>query len=128
MVDDAVKAGLRITPSNFARYAQGKGLAKDDHLYVAPDAGGTLHNSLGWGWKPLEIIPKHVKYREWRRPSLLGFYIPLAEPRPIAAEHVVDPSVQERQQKKPTYDPPNVPAAAPSGYSQASTERDLGAH
>lgn len=108
MTEEAAKAGLRITRSNFLKYAKGEGLADDEHRYAAPDAAAPMHNSLGWGWKPLEILPKAVRYREWRRRSFLGRYLPLAEPRPVAAEHVVDESVIERRTKNPGYRPVNI--------------------
>lgn len=108
MTEEAAKAGLRITRSNFLKYAKGEGLADDEHRYAAPDAAAPMHNSLGWGWKPLEILPKAVRYREWRRRSFLGRYLPLAEPRPVAAEHVVDESVIERRTKNPDYRPVNI--------------------
>lgn len=108
MTEEAAKAGLRITRSNFLKYAKGEGLADDEHRYAAPDAAAPMHNSLGWGWKPLEILPKAVRYREWRRRSFLGRYLPLAEPRPVAAEHVVDESVIERRTKNLDYRPVNI--------------------
>ena len=71
-----------------------------------------MHNSLGWGWKPLEIIPKRVKYREWKRFSLFGLYLPWAEPRPVDPAHIVDETVHERQRKDRRYRPPNAPPQA----------------
>lgn len=112
IVEEAVKAGLRITRGNFLKYAKGEGLADDDHHYVAPDANAPMHNSLGWGWKPLEIIPKRAKYREWKRFSLLGLYLPWAEPRAVDPAHIVDETVHERQRKDRRYRPPNAPPQA----------------
>jgi hypothetical protein len=52
------------------------------------------HRSLKGLWWVLEFIPKLTKYREWpHRWSLLGLYMPLAEPRPIAVDAVIHRSV-----------------------------------
>ena len=109
IAEEAAKAGLRITRSNLLKYAKGEGLADDDHHYTAPDAAAPMHNSLGWGWKPLEILPKRVKYRQWKRPSLFGFYLPWGEPRPVDLAHILDESVHERRRMDSKYRPPNAP-------------------
>lgn len=52
--------------------------------YVAPDPRGELHRSLTGAWWLLEPLPKRARLKEWpSRRSILGFYIPWAEPRPI---------------------------------------------
>lgn len=109
MVDEAVKAGLRITEANLAHLARGAPKPGSEHRYAAPDAGGTMHNSLTWGWWPLEIMPKAVKYREWARGSFLGLYFPVAEPRPVGEKHTVDASVDQRGEVGSGYDPENAP-------------------
>lgn len=108
MIDEAEKAGLRVTESNLAKFAHGAPPDKNEHHYSKPDPGGKLHKSLGFGWMPLEIIPKRNKYRQWKRFSLLGFYIPWAEPRPVSPAHIVDPSASERQAEEPAYRPVNL--------------------
>lgn len=110
MVGEAEKAGLRITEANLRKLARGEHNGDDEHRYAPPDPAGAMHISLSWGWKPLEVIPKRNKYREWRRRSLLGFYLPLAEPRPIAALHSIDDAVLERRRRDPAYRPANLPA------------------
>jgi hypothetical protein len=53
-----------------------------------------------------------MKWNEWPRPNFLGYYIPDAEPRPIADAQVkprVHISAIERKQTLPGYDPPNFP-------------------
>jgi len=51
--------------------AHGK-LRKDSkHQSEPPSPTGMIHNSLAIGWWLLEIVPKHVKHREWERWSLL---------------------------------------------------------
>jgi membrane protease YdiL (CAAX protease family) len=52
--------------------------------YVAPDPKGPLHESLTGAWWLFEPLPKSARLKEWPgRLSLLGLYIPWAEPRPI---------------------------------------------
>jgi hypothetical protein len=113
MVAEAGKAGLRITQANLHKLALGERASEEEHHYSEPDAGGPMHRSLTWGWKPLEIIPKRVKYRQWPRRSLFGFYFPWAEPRPVAATHVINDSVRERQRTDPSYRPPNLDQPGP---------------
>ncbi|SBV32287.1 conserved protein of unknown function [uncultured Sphingopyxis sp.] len=108
IISEARKAGLAITPANLRQFAEGEPKEGSEHVYSRPDPLGLLHKSLTWGWKPLEILPKAVRYREWRRRAFLGRYLPLAEPRLIAAEHVIDDSVHERRAKDATYRPANL--------------------
>lgn len=54
------------------------------YSYVAPDPKGELHKSLTGAWWLFEPLPKSARLKEWPgRPSVLGLYIPWAEPRPI---------------------------------------------
>lgn len=112
MIDEAEKAGLRVTEGNLAKFAHGAPRVKDEHQYSPPNPGGMIHQSLGYGWMPLEIIPKKIKYREWDRRSLFGRYIPFAEPRPVATTHVIDPSVDQRMDQDATYRPVNLKPTA----------------
>ena len=67
------------------------------HGYVAPDATAKLHVSLTGAWKVLEWLPKMEKWREWAdRKSYFGWYLPLAEPRPIPEGSAIHHSVFER--------------------------------
>lgn len=121
MIDEAVKAGLNITPANLTHLALGvpkPGAPKSgpgaQHHYAEPSALAPKHNSLGPGWMPLEIVPKRKRYIETRRWSLLGFYIPWAEPRRIRPEHVVDDAVYCRSKRDKSYKPrAKIPPPAP---------------
>lgn len=108
MIGEAKKAGLRVTEANLRKFAHGERGNEEEHRYSVPDPGGAMHRSLTWGWKPLEIIPKRIKYREWRRRSLFGFYLPLAEPRQVGSGHVIDESVRQRVRLDPSYKPANL--------------------
>ncbi|CAM3269326.1 Tle1 phospholipase domain-containing protein [Sphingomonas antarctica] len=115
MVEEAAKAGLRITKATLQHLAYGQPDGDGDHDYVAPSPAGQMHRSLKGFWWVLEFVPKLSKYREWaKRWSFAGLYIPAGEPRAIDAEHVVDSSVGDRQVQVRDYRPVNIPKANPS--------------
>lgn len=110
MVDEAVKSGLRINKANFRHLACGERHEQGQHEYVQPSSLGKMHRSLRGFWWMLEFLPKALKYREWPARRPLGtIYWPAAEPRFVAPEHVVDPSVQERVLDDAGYRPVNLP-------------------
>lgn len=115
MVDEAVKAGLRITKPNYRHLAYGELSKEGQHDYVAPSSSGAMHRSLKGFWWLFEVLPKSVRYREWQRRSLLGFYLPHSEPRTIQPGQVIDGSIQNRIQSDTNYRPVNLEprAAAP---------------
>jgi uncharacterized protein (DUF2235 family) len=89
MIDEAVKYGLDINTETRNHIALGQNHRGAREIFVKPDATAKLHVSLTAAWRPLEWIPKRVKYEEWKwRLKLYGFYIPDGEPRPFK---VVDP-------------------------------------
>ena len=109
MIEEAASHGLKFRSTLLRRLVLGRNVKNSTRNYVAPDPTAPLHQSLKGLWWLLEVLPKRLKYREWSgRPSILGFYIPLGEPRFIAPQAVIDPSVRERQ-KKTDYDPVNLP-------------------
>lgn len=110
MTNEAKRFGLRITDANLQKFAYGQRGGSEDHSYCKPDPTGQMHHSLTIGWKPLEIVPKRVTDREWpRRRSFLGFYLPLAEPRPVAPVHKIDATVKMRRDAGIGYEPENFP-------------------
>jgi len=109
MIDEAVKHGLRISRAMFDHLARGEPMKDGRHPYVPPDPAAQLHNSLGPGWWPLEILPKSCRWREWSRPRLFGWYLPLGEPRRIETGAVLHHSVHVREQAVPSYRPVNLP-------------------
>lgn len=109
MVEEAVAKGLKINQAMFDHLAKGVPIAGGTQTYVPPDAAGELHTSLKGAWWILEFLPKNVKWREWKRPSFLGYYIPDGEPRLIPAGAIIHPSVTERWRRVPTYRPVNLP-------------------
>lgn len=111
MIEEAVKAGLTVNPATVNQLAWGVQRKGSPYSYVAPNFNGEVHNSLTWGWRPLEYVPKSDKYKEWKeRRSFLGYYIPDAEPRPIPDGAFVHQSVVERMQAVREYKPVNMPS------------------
>jgi uncharacterized protein (DUF2235 family) len=117
MIDEAVAHGLKINAAMRNNLVLGQPRAGGKNVYVAPDFRAQLHNSLTALWRPLEWLPKSMKWNEWQRPHFLGYYIPDAEPRRIAdPDHPgvkprIHSSAIERRENLPRYDPPNFPTA-----------------
>lgn len=122
MVEEAAAAGLKINKPNLRHLAYGAPKEGSAHKYTEPDPVGPMHKSLTFAWKVLEVLPKRVKYREWKRASLAGFYLPLSEPRLIPATHEIDDSVLQRKQQDSSYRPPNLSAPkSPDNNAGASS-------
>jgi len=111
MIAEATAKGLDVSTATLNHLAKGVPRAGSRFTYVAPDALSALHDSMTSGWRVLEWLPKADKYKEWTaRKSLLGHYIPAAEPRPIPDNAFVHESVVQRMDQLPTYRPVNLPA------------------
>jgi len=112
MVEEAAAAGLRINRSMINHLVYGKPRKGSTHVYTPPDVAGKLHRSLTIWWWPLEIIPKLAKWKEWpKRPSLLGLYLPLAEPRLIPSGAAIHESAARRRAARIQYNPVNWPGS-----------------
>jgi uncharacterized protein (DUF2235 family) len=110
MIDEAVHHGLQISRSMFNHLVLGQTRQGSTRTYTAPSFTAKLHNSMTIGWKPLEIIPKLVKWRDWPWcHSLFGWYLPFCEPRQIDDGARIHYSVFERFDADPTYRPVNLP-------------------
>jgi uncharacterized protein (DUF2235 family) len=111
MIEQAVAHGLKIDVAMKNHLVLGEPRVGSRHSYVAPDAGAELHNSMTAAWRLLEWPPKSMKWNEWPRPHLFGYYLPDAEPRMIANDTVkprLHASVVARQAEI-EYRPPNLP-------------------
>ena len=110
LIDEAVQSGLQINRAMYNHLVLGRPRKGGTKVYVPPDAAATVHNSMSAGWLPFELWPKRLKWRDWpQRPSTLGLYLPLCEPRHIEDGALVHHSVFERLQTVPGYRPPNLP-------------------
>jgi uncharacterized protein (DUF2235 family) len=110
LIDEAVQHGLQINRSMYNHLVLGQERQGGTRSYTEPSFMAKLHNSMTLGWKPLEIIPKRVKWRDWpQRHSLLGLYLPLCEPRRMDDGSRVHYSVFERFDADPKYRPINLP-------------------
>jgi uncharacterized protein (DUF2235 family) len=110
MIGEATAKGLVVNTATLNHLAKGVPRAGSRFTYVAPDVRADPHDSMTAGWRVLEWIPKANKYKEWpARKSVLGHYIPAAEPRPIPDNAFVHESVIRRTEQVPAYRPVNLP-------------------
>jgi uncharacterized protein (DUF2235 family) len=110
MIEEAVKAGLTVTPANVNQLAWGRQRKGSPFSYVEPDFLGRLHDPMNWAYRLEEFIPKKDKYKEWpTRPSRFGYYIPDAEPRLIPEGAFIHESVIRRMDSLRDYRPINFP-------------------
>lgn len=109
MVEEARKFGLEISQRMFDHLAIGTPIAEGKHEYEPPSATGEMHRSLVGAWWILEFLPKSIRYREWKRRSLAGYYVPHAEPREMPHLASIHPSVQDRIDADIGYAPVNLP-------------------
>jgi uncharacterized protein (DUF2235 family) len=110
MIDEAVVHGLEISKSMYDHLVLGHPLPGGRRAYTAPDFTAKLHNSMNWAWSLLEGIPKRTTRRDWpQRQSVLGWYLPLCEPRRIDDGALVHHSVFDRVNADPNYRPVNLP-------------------
>ena len=113
MIREAARAGVRFDADKVTHFVDGQPSSGQDpklNQQVGPDPLGPIHNSMSIAWSLLELWPKRKKRRQWpKRRTLLGLYLPLAEPRPIPEGAHVHWSAVERHAKDPSYRPVNWP-------------------
>lgn len=111
MVQEAVDHGLEVNLSTMNQLAWGKQRVGSPFSYVAPDFCAPTHNSLTAGWKPLELLPKDDKFKEWpSRKSLWSHYLPEGEPRFVPENAIVHQSVLDKIAADASYKPINLPS------------------
>jgi uncharacterized protein (DUF2235 family) len=121
MIEEAVKCGLRVDRATVNQLGWGRQRKNSPFSYVKPgflpdptnpeSAAWQPHNSMNAAWRAIEYWPKKDKYKEWpERKSLLGHYIPDAEPRLIPEDAFIHESAIEKIAKDPSYKPVNIPA------------------
>lgn len=114
MLDQARSKGLRMDHSLVARLAWGRPAPDGKAEYAAPNAVARLHDSMTFPWWLLECVPKSTRWREWEgRRDVLGWYLPLGEPRPLPARALVHRSVLNRIRDVGGYRPANLPDGLP---------------
>lgn len=121
MASEADALGVAIDRSALGRLT-GKVLDKSGApLNSAPNSGAPIHPQPSGAWKILEYFPKSASMREWtKRRDLLGYYLPRAEPRPVAPGALLHESVFQRHAADGSYRPPNLDPAL-EGYTNVST-------
>lgn len=115
MVQEARDAGVLIDQRNLD-HLTGRTVDRETNSreYPREDANGMLHDSMNGAWPILEWWPKKNKLKEWKeRRSLLGLYLPRAEPRVIPPGAMVHVSVRDRMDNPDNkYKPVNLPGNA----------------
>jgi uncharacterized protein (DUF2235 family) len=120
MIEEAVKAGLKIDRRTVNQLGWGRKRKDSPFDYVAPgflpDPGNPEsiawqpHDSMNPAWRAIEYFPKADKYKEWPpRKSAFGFYIPDAEPRLIPEGALIHQSVLDKIAQDGNYRPVNIP-------------------
>lgn len=108
MSREAQKHGLQIDETMFGHLAEGVPLPSGKQMYVAPDTGGVIHDSMTAAWWPLEYLPKNRKWKSFpEEGQSSGYYLPRAEPRRIEEGAFLHYSVIERLATD--YKPINLP-------------------
>ncbi|SFB47782.1 Uncharacterized alpha/beta hydrolase domain [Rhizobium sp. NFR07] len=80
-----------------------------DNKYVPLDPLATLHNSMSFGWRLLEAVPRRVPENSWRkRGDRRTIYIPCKDRRLIPDGAMLHDSVRIRIDAG-GYNPPNLP-------------------
>lgn len=112
MIEEALAHGLAVDRRTVNQLAWGVQRKGSPFSYVPPDIMRAPHDSMTAAWRLLEWLPKSDKYKEWLdRKSVLGHYLPQAEPRVIPAGAFIHRSVIDRMAAVPAYRPVNFPAA-----------------
>jgi uncharacterized protein (DUF2235 family) len=111
MIREATAQGLRINFAMRNHIVLGRPRAGSRSVFVKPDPAADSHDSLTWGWRSLEWIPKSSRWREWSRREIGGLYLPQAEPRLIEdgqGTSLIHQSVVDRVRER-SYHPENLP-------------------
>lgn len=128
MIGEAQKAGSRFKARTINYMVLGKKDKSIQDEYVAPDALADIHDSmkLSFFWRLLEYVPKLAKYREWPdRKVWFGFYLPMAEPRPVPEGALLHRSLVDRLEGRSDYKPVNVPKSYEIEERPDFTEKEM---
>ena len=93
--------GLAFRDISYNRYVLGKEdkITKKMNLKIAkPDPSAPLHSQMKRGWFLLEGLPRLSRRSRWPKQwNILGYYLPLGQPRYIPPGSEIHPSVFERR-------------------------------
>jgi uncharacterized protein (DUF2235 family) len=112
MIEEARTHGLEFNTQAVNQLVWGVKRKGSPFDYVGPNFTASPHESLRGAWRPIEKIPKKVKYRDWpSKKAWFGFYIPNGEPRFVADGADIHESVLEHKESNSSYQPVNLPSA-----------------
>jgi uncharacterized protein (DUF2235 family) len=109
MISETKPTGLSYDDAAVAKLVLGE---DKGNAYVRPDPTVPLHDSMNWGWKLLEYVPRRVPSTSWRkRGDTTRIYFPLSDRRFIPDGAVLHQSVIDRMAAASAaiYRPPNLP-------------------
>ncbi|MES0881808.1 T6SS phospholipase effector Tle1-like catalytic domain-containing protein [Roseibium sp. SCP14] len=112
MLREAITHGLKVNQAMRNYIVLGRARMGSKVRFTKPDHTADAHDSLTRGWRPLEYLPRSVKWMEWPRRKFAGMYLPLAEPRVIEdpeRKPLVHKSAVDRRNET-DYGPDNFPA------------------
>ncbi len=107
MINETKAMGLKYKTRTVNEIVLGRNDFKD---YVKPDPLARPNDSMTWGWKLLEYVPRRISpHRPTGRGSFMGWYIPDSERRIIPDGATIHPSVFKRRGGETDYAQPNIP-------------------
>jgi uncharacterized protein (DUF2235 family) len=112
MIDETTPTGLTYKQDAVNELVRGRS-APSGKARVKPDPTAPLHDSMTWGWRWLEYMPRRVPITSWRkRGDTTRIYLPRADHRFIPDGALIHQSVIARLSSttvSPPYMPPNLP-------------------
>lgn len=109
MIDECKPLGLKFTTQTINSIVLGKHKNKP---YVQPDPHADKNESMNWGWKVLEFLPrKKTIFNDAGKKVSSNWSIPLSSPRKIPDGANIHKSVVERYTKNSEEKPINLPKA-----------------
>lgn len=107
MINETQPLGLQYKTRTVNRIVLGLG---EESRYVAPDPLAEKHDSLSWGWKLAELLPRRVRQDSLdRQSSILGWFWNFSKPRKIDQRANIHSSVFARKDTPSDFDQPNIP-------------------
>lgn len=117
---------LEFRPKFYQRYVLGEQDAVTDRMGLnisAPDPHAPLHSQMKLRklWPLLEALPRLASRSRWpQQRSLLGYYLPVGQPRYIPPGSQIHPSAFARRSREDNgYDPENL-----RGFAQPPAEQE----
>ncbi|MEM6381300.1 MAG: DUF2235 domain-containing protein [Pseudomonadota bacterium] len=94
MINEATDCGLKFTTNTVNSIVLGKERRGSAKSYTKPNPCAEMQNSMTWGWKVLEFIPRRKGDQvRTKKGTLAGFFVPNGERRIVPDDAEIHPSV-----------------------------------